>query len=111
MAADHRSKLLPYLAPPESASRNVYGMGSGFATFHQYRQVHDSVQAHMEYLQAPEGLEQKLRAQLFPSGRSESKTIPREWFPRWGLWAIAASLVAVLLFAILVLQLARRPSA
>ncbi|HEX4164170.1 MAG TPA: anti-sigma factor [Bryobacteraceae bacterium] len=78
----------------------------------QYRQLHDSVQAHMEYFQAPGEFEQRLRARLYPSSQQQQKPIRREWFPGWrGWWAVAASILAVLLFTAALLQMTRRPSA
>ncbi len=77
----------------------------------QYQKMHDSVQPRMEYFQAPRDFEQKLRAQLFPSGPVQPGRAWRQWFPRWQPLAIAAGLIAVLLFTSLLLQMARRPSA
>lgn len=74
----------------------------------QYRQMHDSVQAHMEYFQAPKEFEQKLREQLYPSGKRQHEKSVREWFPGWRLWAMAASVVAVLLFTAVLFQMTRR---
>ena len=76
----------------------------------QYRQMHDSVKSRIQYFQAPEEFQQRLRAQLRPPERPLSGIIRRERFPRWRVWAMAASIVAVLLFAALLFQTARRPS-
>lgn len=77
----------------------------------QYVELHGSVRSHMQYFPAPQDFEQKLRAQLFPSGLRQKESVRREWFPGWRVWATAATLGAVLLFTAVLLQLARRPSA
>ena len=76
----------------------------------RYLQMRDSVKAHMEYFEAPNGLEQRLRAQLHPSGQGRYGTMLREWFPRWRQWGIAAGVAAVLLFTAALFQMTRRPS-
>lgn len=81
------------------------------AKYEQYREMHGAVQAHMEYCQAPEGFEQKLRAQLYPSGQRQHKAIRGEWFSGWRPWAMAASVVAVLLFTAMLFEMGRRSSA
>ena len=79
--------------------------------YEQYRDVHDTIRAHMEYFQAPEDLEKKLRAQLHPSGERKDTQAQREWFSGWRAWVLAtASMAAVLLLALVLLQIARRPS-
>lgn len=76
----------------------------------RYQQMHDSVAAHMEYFEVPQGFEQRIRAKLYPAPEHESKTIRRDWLDGWRTWAMAASLVAVLLLATVLVQIARRPS-
>jgi anti-sigma factor RsiW len=76
-----------------------------------YQQMHDSVKAHLEYFRAPAEFEQRVRAQLFGSGQGKVKTLTREPSLRWQLWAMAAGIVAVLLLAAALVQMARRPSA
>jgi anti-sigma factor RsiW len=76
----------------------------------QYRQMHDSVKSRIQYFQAPEDFQQRLRASLRPPEQHESAASRREWVPQWRPWAMAASIVAVLLFAALLFQVARRPS-
>ena len=81
------------------------------AKYDQYRQIHHSVNAHMQYFQAPEEFEQKLRERLYPNGRRRDRTIWPEWFPRWRAWTLAgASVITVLLLALVLLQVMRRPA-
>ena len=64
----------------------------------------------MEYFQAPAGLEQRLREQLLPPDRRKQKATRPGWLTGWQSWAVAASLIAVLLLTATLTQLARRPS-
>ncbi|HSU31648.1 MAG TPA: anti-sigma factor [Bryobacteraceae bacterium] len=80
------------------------------AKYDQYRQIQDSTKSRLRYFRAPEEFEQRLRAHLRPPERYQSSNIRREWFPKWRPWAMAAGVVAVLLFTALLLQIARRPS-
>jgi anti-sigma factor RsiW len=80
------------------------------AKWDQYRQMHDSIKSRIQYFQAPEDFQQRLRTHLRPPERPQSGIIRREWLPQWRPWAMAASIVAVLLFAALLVQTARRPS-
>jgi anti-sigma factor RsiW len=80
------------------------------AKYDQYQQMHDSVRVHMEYFPASEEFVQKLRAQLHQSGRQPAENIRRSWFPQWRVWAMAASVVAVLLLTAVLLRMVRRPS-
>jgi anti-sigma factor RsiW len=79
--------------------------------YDQYRELHESIKARMEYFQVPEPFERKLRASLNPSGRSENTSVRKEWFPQWRSWAMAASFIAMLLTGALLVQFATRPSA
>ncbi len=81
------------------------------ARFEQYKQLHDSVRAQIPYFKAPEELEDKIRARLRPAERDQDRTTRGEWFPRWGGWAIAASLLALLVFSTVLFQMLRRPPA
>ena len=81
------------------------------AKYDRYRQMHKSVQTQMEYFQAPEEFERKLRASLYPSDHSENRSIRGERIPHWRAWAMAASVIAVLLSSAVLVQVARRPSA
>jgi anti-sigma factor RsiW len=81
------------------------------AKYDQYREMHGAVQAHMEYFQAPEDFEQKLRVLLHPSEPHKEKATRREWFPRWHAWPAVASIAAVLLATTLLFQMLKRPSA
>ncbi len=81
------------------------------AKYQQYSQMHDSVQAHMEYFHPSDAFEQKVRGQLFPSGQPQSGPVRRDWSPGWRQWAVGASFIALLLLTALLVQVARRPSA
>jgi anti-sigma factor RsiW len=65
----------------------------------QYQQLHDSVRSRIPYFQASEKLADKIRAQIRPHGRDRLKASRGEWFPRWRVWAIAASVVTLLAFS------------
>ena len=80
------------------------------AKYEQYRQMHGAVKAQMEYLRAPEAFEQKLRVLLRSTPREKEKT-RREWFPRWQLWPVLASVAIVLLATALLVQMLKRSSA
>lgn len=68
----------------------------------------------MQYFQASDGFEQRLRAQFYGPGKREhqrqSKAVGRDWFPGWRSFALSASVVTVLLLMAALVQLARRPS-
>ena len=81
------------------------------ARFEHYKQLHDSVRAQIPYFKAPDGLENKIRARLRAAERGEDRTIRGEWFPGWRGWAIAASLIALLVFSTVLFQMLRRPAA
>jgi anti-sigma factor RsiW len=81
------------------------------AKYDQYREMRDAVRAQMEYFQAPEEFEEKLRVLLRPSEPHEEKTTWRQWFPRWQLWPALASAAAVLLATVLLFPMLKRPSA
>jgi anti-sigma factor RsiW len=76
----------------------------------RYAQMRSSVQSHMEYFHAPEQFEQKLRARLFPLERDESSPTRQTWTPHWRAWAMAASVIAVLLSTVVLFQMLRRGS-
>jgi anti-sigma factor RsiW len=78
---------------------------------YSYQQMHDSVKAHLEYFRAPEEFEQRLRAQLFGRGDGKVKTRKQQWSLGWRSWAMAASIIAVLLLTAALVQLAKQPSA
>jgi anti-sigma factor RsiW len=65
----------------------------------------------MQYFHAPEGLEQRLRARLYPARPAENRTARKEWFLHWRVWAMAASVIAVLVSTIVLVQTVRRRSA
>src|SRR4051794_4084431 len=77
----------------------------------QYQQLHDSVGAQIPYFEAPEGLEDKIRASLRSAGRDGDRSIRREWFPRWRGWSIAASFAILLVFSAVLFRTAGRPPA
>ena len=77
----------------------------------QYQDLHGTVRAKIPYFEAPEELEKKIRAQLSPAGRRQNRSVRGEWFPRWPGWAIAGSLAALLIFSVVIGNIARRPSA
>jgi anti-sigma factor RsiW len=77
----------------------------------QYQQLHDSVGAQIPYFEAPEGLEDKIRAKLRSAGRDGDRSIRREWFPRWRGWSIAASFAILLVFSAVLFRTAGRPPA
>lgn len=79
--------------------------------YEQYAQIHDSVRARMEYFQPSEGLEQRLRAKLYPAGRAENRPARREWFPHWRAGAMAAAVIAVVVSSVVLVQTVRRRSA
>jgi anti-sigma factor RsiW len=76
----------------------------------QYQDLHGTVRAKIPYFEAPEELEKKIRAQVGPAGRGQDRIVGREWFPRWRGWAIAASLATLLIFSVVLVNVARRPS-
>jgi anti-sigma factor RsiW len=51
----------------------------------QYRQMHESVKAQMEYFQGPEEFAQRLRAGLYSSGQAEERTSARMVSPLAGV--------------------------
>lgn len=73
--------------------------------YDRYQQMHGAVKAHMQYFHAPEDFEQKLRASLRPQ---KYNAVAPGWFTGWRPWAVAAAMVAILLFTTLLLQTARR---
>ncbi len=77
--------------------------------FERYEQFTRAVQANMPRFDAPAGLESKIRSQLgLPPGRQASvRTTP---FADWGRWAVAASLIGVLLLTGTLLMLLKRRS-
>jgi anti-sigma factor RsiW len=91
--------------------RHLMECASCRAKVDQYRQMQDSVRSHMERFRAPEEFEQRLRLQLRGPGQSLEERIRREWPGRWAVWAVAASIVVVLLLTAMLVQLVRRPSA
>jgi anti-sigma factor RsiW len=81
------------------------------AVYEQYQRLQDAVQAQIPYFQAPEGLEEKIRARLRPAERDRDRSVRREWFPRWRGWTLAGSGVALLVLAAMLFQVVRRPPA
>ncbi len=79
--------------------------------YEQYAQMHNSVRARIEYFPRPKGLEQRLRAMLYPVDRAENSRGRREWFPHWRAWAMAAALIAVVVSSVVLVQTVRRRSA
>ncbi|HZS54618.1 MAG TPA: anti-sigma factor [Bryobacteraceae bacterium] len=72
--------------------------------YEQYKDLHDSVQAQLSYFEASDRLQRKVRAAL----RSDGSDARREWFPHWRAWAIAASIVAVILIGTVLFQTLKR---
>ena len=90
------------------------------ATLQQYQQLHNSVKSHLSYFKAPEELERQIRVQLRSAERDQHSrsterdqhdAIRREWLPRWGGWAIAATIAILLVFGAALFQTARRATA
>ncbi len=79
--------------------------------FEQYAEMHNAVRVHMEYFQPPEGLEQRLRAMVYPLNRAENRPAPRAWLPHWRAWALAAAIIAVVVSSVVFVQTAQRRSA
>jgi anti-sigma factor RsiW len=77
----------------------------------QYQQLHDSVRAQMPYFEAPEGLEDKIRASLRSVGRNQGQRLQRQWFPPWRVWALAAGMIVVLVFSVVLFRIVGRPPA
>jgi anti-sigma factor RsiW len=71
-----------------------------------YEQFNRAVQAHMPRFDAPAGLEHKIRAQLGLGERTHPR-IGGSALAGWHSWAVAASLVGLLLFGAMSLKLLR----
>ncbi len=72
-------------------------------TYQRYAQIHNSVRTNMEYFHPPDSLEQKLRAKLNPPRPARNK-LPFQ------VLAIAASVIAVLLSTLVLVQALRHNS-
>ena len=66
----------------------------------QYEALRRSVRTDSVYFRAPEGLEKRIRAGLRGAREQEAKTVIPRWFSlRWRLAAVAAGVVALVVFS------------
>ncbi len=77
----------------------------------KYHQLHDSVQSKIPYFEAPQPLEEKIRARLRLGQHDRKTTMPSEALAGWRVWGIAASLVILLVSSAVLLDTLRRPPA
>ncbi|MGA8599699.1 MAG: anti-sigma factor [Bryobacteraceae bacterium] len=78
--------------------------------YERYTDLHRSVKTQIPYFEAPEGLEDRVRAQL-RLDRSGTPTIRlKASFSRWRMWVTAAVVAAVLAVAAMLATLLNRPS-
>jgi len=89
--------------------RHLKACGSCQAFLERYQQFTRAVQANLTRFDAPAGLESKIRSQLglSPSRQASAPTTP---FADWRRWAVAASLIGVLVLTGTLLMLLKRRS-
>ncbi|HTU48633.1 MAG TPA: anti-sigma factor [Bryobacteraceae bacterium] len=88
--------------------RHLMECASCRALCHRYEQFTREVQARVPRFDAPAGLEVKIRAQLGLGKGSATKAVGRA-FADWRRWAVAASLIGVLVLTGTLLMLLKRP--
>ncbi len=76
----------------------------------QYTNLRRSVKAQIPYFEAPEGLEERIRAKLGLGQSSPLALRGRESSSRWPKWTVAAGIAAVLALSAMLVTLLRRPS-
>ncbi len=79
--------------------------------YNQYAQMHNSVRTRMESFHVPKGFEQRLRAQLHLSDFAGNAPPRKKWVPHWRTWAMAAGIMVVLLFTVLIVRTLKTRSA
>lgn len=75
-----------------------------------YEMLRQSVQARGVYLEAPEGLEQKIRERVRLASHIETKDTRSKKSAKWGPWAIAAGIAALVIFTAVSIRMVRGPS-
>lgn len=91
--------------------RHLAECTSCFAACQRYRRVHDAVKATIPSFAPPKGLEDKIRASLRQTERKQDRAIRRQWFSHGRSWAVAVSVMALLVLSALIFQLMKRPPA
>ncbi len=89
--------------------RHLKECGSCQARFERYQQFTRAVQANLPRFDAPQGLERRIRSQLglSPGRQASVRTTP---FADWRRWAVAASLIGVLVLTGTLFMLLNHPS-
>jgi anti-sigma factor RsiW len=91
--------------------RHLNECGDCRAFYRRYEQFTRAVQAHVPRFDAPAGLERKIRSQLGLTARSKTRVAAVGAFADWRRWAIAASLVGVLILTGTLIALLRHLAA
>jgi len=88
---------------------HLVGCGACRDLCDRYTSVQRSLHARIPYFEAPEGLKTKVRARLRNETGQNEATRPR-WFREWSSWAVAASVIALLISSLMLINVLRRPS-
>jgi anti-sigma factor RsiW len=72
--------------------------------------LRNSVRTHHPYFAAPDGLDNRIRAQLRIAAGAKTQTVRHQKFPTWRLSAVAASIVAIAVFTAMFIAMLRRPA-
>jgi anti-sigma factor RsiW len=75
----------------------------------QYEQLQRAVNGRLPYFQAPDGLEDRIRAQLRLRERVQDVSSKRHW-RAWGGWAIAAAVAIFLVLSAVLFERVTRPA-
>ena len=79
--------------------------------YKQHQQLQGAVRSQMPYFEAPEGLEEKIRASLRSAERDQGGIARRDWVPSWRGWAVAASFATVLVSSAVLFRTVGHPPA